>query len=118
LTDDGLPPLAASGLKLYDRLGSIAASLDRVAARAGRLSAGLKRLRHLLQRGLEETAALWPPVREAYKWVKRVARLLKNKEELAAKEVRRRLVQLLGRMRQAAAMAAEPSVGQGCNPFG
>ena len=35
LTDDGLPPLAASGLKLQDRLNPIAASLDRVAARAG-----------------------------------------------------------------------------------
>ena len=35
LTDDGLPPLAASGLKLHDRLSRIAASLDRVAARRG-----------------------------------------------------------------------------------
>jgi hypothetical protein len=26
LTDDGLPPLAASGLKLHDRLSDIAAS--------------------------------------------------------------------------------------------
>ncbi|SRR5579875_55238 len=31
LTDDGRPPLAASGLKLKDRLGAVAASLDRVA---------------------------------------------------------------------------------------
>jgi hypothetical protein len=117
LTDDGLPPLATAGLKLHDRLSRIAASLDRVAARAGGLSVGLKRLQHLLRRGLEETAALWPPVREAYKWVKRVARLLKNKAKLAAKEVRRRLVQLLGRMRQAAAIAVEPSVGKGLRHF-
>jgi hypothetical protein len=117
LTDDGLPPLAASGLKLHDRLSRIAASLDRVAARAGGVSGGLKRLQHLLQRGLEETAALWPPVREAYKWVKRVARLLKNKAKLSAQDVRRRLVQLLGRMRQAAAMAAEPLVGKGLRHF-
>src|SRR5262249_26559029 len=34
LTDDGLPPWAASGLKLHDRLSRIAASLDRVAALA------------------------------------------------------------------------------------
>ena len=60
LTDDGLPPLAASGLKLHDRLSRIAASLDRVAARAGGLPGGLKRLRQLLRRGLEETAALFP----------------------------------------------------------
>jgi hypothetical protein len=76
LTDDGLPPLAASGLKLQDRLSQIAASLDRVAAQAGSLPGGLKRLQQLLRRGLEEAAALFPPVREAYKWVKRAARVL------------------------------------------
>jgi hypothetical protein len=69
LTDDGLPPLAASGLKLQDRLSQIAASLDQVAALAGSLPGGLKRLQQLLRRGLEQTAALFPPVREAYKWV-------------------------------------------------
>ena len=68
LTDDGLPPLAAAGLKLHDRLSRIAASLDHVASLAGGLSGGLSRLRQLLRRGLEETAALWPAVREAYKW--------------------------------------------------
>jgi transposase-like protein len=31
LTDDGRPPLAASGLKLHDRLTAVAASLERVA---------------------------------------------------------------------------------------
>jgi hypothetical protein len=117
LTDDGLPPLAASGLKLQDRLSQIAASLDQVAARAGGLPGGLKRLRQLLRRGLEETAALFPPVREAYEWVKRVARILKNQEQLAAPKVRRRLVQLLVRMRQAAATADEPSVPKGLRHF-
>ena len=110
LTDDGLPPLAAAGLKLHDRLSRIAASLDHVASLAGGLPGGLSRLRQLLRRGLEETAALWPPVREAYKWVKRVARILKNEEGLPAKKVRRRLVQLLGRMRRAATTTGEPSV--------
>jgi hypothetical protein len=33
LTDDGRPPLAASGLRLRDRLAAVAASLDRVAQR-------------------------------------------------------------------------------------
>ena len=117
LTDDGLPPLAASGLKLQDRLSQIAASLDRVAARAGSLPGGLKRLGQLLRRGLEETAALFPPVREAYKWVKRVARILKNQEQLPAAKVRRRLVQLLVRMRRAAATADEPSVEEGLRHF-
>ena len=117
LTDDGRPPLAASGLKLHDRLNQIAASLDHVAARAESLPGGLKRLRQLLRRGLEETAALWPGVREAYPWVKRVARALKNQEQLPAKTVRCRLTQLLGRMRQAAATATEPAVRAGLRHF-
>ena len=117
LTDDGLPPLAAPGLKLQDRLSQIAASLDQVAARAGSLPGGLPRLQQLLRRGLEETAALFPPVRQAYKWVKRVARILKNQEQLPAPKVRRRLVQLLARMRQAAATADEPSVRDSLRHF-
>jgi hypothetical protein len=110
LTDDGLPPLAASGLKLRDRLGEVAASLDRVQALAGALPGGLRRLRQLLRRGLEETAALWPEVRAAYRWVKQVARLLKDRAKRPASEVRRRLAQVLSRMRQAAARAPEASV--------
>ena len=98
LTDDGLPPLSASGLKRQDRLSRIAASLDDVVAKAGDLPGGLKRLRQLLRRGLEETAALFPAVRESYQWVKRAARILKNEEGLPAKKVRRRMVQLLARM--------------------
>jgi hypothetical protein len=117
LTDDGLPPLAAAGLKLQDRLSQIAASLDQVAARAGSLPGGLSRLQLLLRRGLEQTAALFPPVREAFKWVKRVARILKNQEQLSAPKVRRRLVQLLVRMRQAAATTDEPSVRDGLKHF-
>jgi hypothetical protein len=35
LTDDGRPPLEASGLKLADRLTKVAASLDRVVAKRG-----------------------------------------------------------------------------------
>jgi hypothetical protein len=117
LTDDGLPPLAASGLKLHDRLSRIAASLDHVAAEAGNWPGGLVRLRRLLRRGLEETAALFPAVRESYKWVKRAARILKNEGGLPAKTVRRRLVQLLSRMRQAAATTGEPSVRAGLRQF-
>jgi hypothetical protein len=36
LTDDGRPPLEASGLKLHDRLQAIAESLDRVEEKGGR----------------------------------------------------------------------------------
>lgn len=38
LTDDGRPPLEASGLKLHDRLSQISASIDRVAQKGGCLS--------------------------------------------------------------------------------
>ena len=117
LTDDGLPPLAASGLKLHDRLDRIAASLDRVAAKAGDLPGGLVRLRQVLRRGLEETAALFPAVRESYQWVKRAARILKNEEGLPAKKVRRRLVQRRVRMRKAATTTGEPSVRSGLKQF-
>jgi hypothetical protein len=117
LTDDGLPPLAASGLKLQDRLSRIAASLDRVATRAGSLPGGLKRLQPWLRRGLEETADLFPAVREAYRWVNRVARILRNEARSPAKTVRRRLVQLLARMRRAAATTQEPWVGTSLKHF-
>jgi hypothetical protein len=103
VTADGRPPLDAPGLVLHDRLAAIAASLDRVAARAGTLPGGLKRLRQLLRRGLEETAALWPAVRVAYRWVRQVAHLLKNREQRPVPEIRRRLSRLLSGMRQAAA---------------
>jgi hypothetical protein len=102
LTDDGLPPLAASGLKLHDRLDKIAASLDWVSTHVGDLPRGLGKLRQLLRRGLDETAALWPPVRAAYRWVQRVARVLKNRSQRPARAVRRALSQLLSQMRRAA----------------
>ena len=35
LTDDGRPPLEASGLRLRDRLAEVAGSLDRVGAKRG-----------------------------------------------------------------------------------
>jgi Transposase, Mutator family len=110
LTDDGLPPLAASGLKLQGRLGKIAASLDRVVAKAGGLPGGLRKLRQLLHKGLQETAALWPAVKAAYRWVNRVARLLGNERKLPAAAVRRRLSQILNQMRQAGQRAPDGGV--------
>jgi hypothetical protein len=107
LTDDGRPPLVASGLRLHQRLEAIGASLDRVAAPAGALPGGLQKLRGLLRRGLEETAALWPPVRGAYRWVKRVAKVLANAAQRPAADVRRRLSRILSEMRQAAAQTQE-----------
>lgn len=65
LTDDGLPPLSAAGLKLPGRLTWIVSSLDRVRDQLGGLPKPLARLRELLHKGLTETAALWPPVQTA-----------------------------------------------------
>src|SRR5262249_62297338 len=104
----GRPPLAARGLKLHRRLEAIAASLARVADRAGALPAGLGKLRRLLLRGLEETAPLWPAVRAADGWVKRVARVLANHDASPAAVVRRRLSGGVARMRRAARAAHRP----------
>jgi hypothetical protein len=112
LTDDGRPPLAASGLKLQERLTEVAASLDRVATQAGRPPRGLEKLRRLLRRGLEQTASLWPPVQTTYRWVKRVSRLLENQGEQPAKQVRRGLSALLSKIRRAAAQARDPAVAE------
>jgi hypothetical protein len=60
----------------------------------------------LLRRGLEETAPLWPEVRVAYRWVRQVARVLKNQAKQPAAAVRQQLAGLLGAMRQAAVKAA------------
>lgn len=112
LTDDGRPPLAASGLKLQDRLTKVAASLDRVATKARHLPKGLEKLRRLLRRGLEQTAVLWPPVRATYRWVKRVAHLLENKAKRPGRQVRRGLSALLSKIRQAAKKAKNPVVAE------
>jgi hypothetical protein len=117
VTDDGRPPLAAPGLVLYDRLEAIAASLDRVAARAGTLPVGLKKLRQLLRRGLQETVALWPAVRVAYRWVKQVAQLLQNRAERPAAELRRRLSRILSAMRRAAAQTEAEELRQQLRHF-
>ena len=42
LTDDGLPPLSASGLKLHQRLNLIVTSLDRLFDKTGDVPEGLK----------------------------------------------------------------------------
>jgi hypothetical protein len=51
LTDDGPPPLSASGLKLHQRLNLIVSSLNRALAEAGNWPGGLKALRQLLAKG-------------------------------------------------------------------
>jgi len=110
LTDDGRPPLDASGLRLLGRLEKIGASLDRVAGKVGRLPKELEKLRRLLRRGLEETAPLWPAVRATYRWVKRVARLLGKEGKRSGKDVRRGLSGLLSKIRQTASESKDPVV--------
>jgi hypothetical protein len=117
LTDDGRPPLAAAGLKLHERLEQVVASLDRVAAQTGGLAGGLKKLRHLLRQGLETTAELWPPVRAAYGWVQRVARLLDNPEEQSVAQLRRRWSGLLGALRRVARRCPERAVREQLDHF-
>jgi hypothetical protein len=50
----------------------------------------LTRLRAILAKGLEATAASWPEVRTAFGWVRRLAAVLANKKELDAAAARRR----------------------------
>ena len=114
LTDDRLPPLGESGLLLHDRLSRISASLDRLIQRLGgdRLPRGLLQLQRLLKRGLEETAELWPQVREAYVWVKRVSVLLKNEAELSSEQLQQGLKRLLSQMRRAAETSEHEAVSR------
>ena len=89
LTDDGRPPLEASGLKLHDRLAA-----GRREPRPGRRQKGLPkeltRLRAILGKGLEATEASWPEIREAFGWVRRLAAVLANKTGHDAAAVRTR----------------------------
>ncbi|HEX2081524.1 MAG TPA: ISNCY family transposase [Longimicrobium sp.] len=94
LTDDGPPPLSASGLQLHERLSQIRDSLERVEKR-GPLPKPLARLKALLGKGLDQTHDLWPDVRVAFAWVHTAARILNNEETLSAPEVQRRLQALL-----------------------
>jgi hypothetical protein len=72
----------------------------------------LVRLQAILQRGLTETASLWPEVRVAYRWVHRAAHVLTNEDQHPGVAVKRRLRGLLGAMmrHRAAAGALAPAL--------
>lgn len=70
------------------------------------MPAELKRLRQLLRKGLQETAALFPRVRVAYCYVWRVAKLLKNRAGLCGRKIKAKLQRLLRQMRGRAARDA------------
>jgi hypothetical protein len=60
----------------------------------------LLKLRALLQRGLDETASLWPDIACAFGWVQQAARVLENPANQSAEQVHRRYRGLLGAMRR------------------
>lgn len=101
LTDDGRPPLEASGLKLHKRLSSITASLERVAEKRA-LPTELQKLKGLLQGGLEATATLWPVLQLVYTWVWKAAHILGENGASSATQARRQLGGLLGAMKRQA----------------
>src|SRR5262249_26097119 len=63
-------------------------------------------------RGVGGGAALWREVRVASRWVRQVARVLKNQAQQPAAAVRQQLAGLLGALRQAAAKAGGVVGGQ------
>jgi hypothetical protein len=52
-------------------------------------------MKQLLERGLAETAALWEPLRRAYRWIHAAAHVLANTEEQPATLVRQAFVRVL-----------------------
>jgi hypothetical protein len=73
----------------------------------------LGRLQTLLHRGVTKTAALWPDVRVASRWVHRAAHVLTHEDQGTGAAVTRRLGGLLGAMtrHRAAAGALAPALG-------
>jgi hypothetical protein len=55
----------------------------------------LRRLRRLIEAGLERTRDLWPDIERAYGWVHALARVLGNPDGLAAPRVERRFAGLI-----------------------
>jgi hypothetical protein len=70
----------------------------------------------LIERGLAGTAALWPDIACAYRWVHALAHLLGNAAQEPAAQVRRRVDGLLGAMHQHRARAGRlaPAITHCC----
>jgi hypothetical protein len=77
------------------------------------LPKALGRLKTLLRRGLDVTAALWPEVRVAYGWGHRAVHILHHAPQDTGAAVKRRLHGLLGAMGQHQAKAGPlaPAIG-------
>jgi len=93
-----IPPLAAPGLKLHERLSLIAGSLERV-SQGGDLLSSLDKLHRLLTKGIAATEQLWPEVQAGYALVHRAAHVLTNGDHLSSKEVQQQYERLLEEMR-------------------
>src|ERR1043166_6104952 len=78
---------------------------SRAGGKKGALPKELGRLKLILQRGLDDTAPLWPDVRTTYGWVQRAAHILNNEDQHGEAMVKRRLQGLLGAMSQPRARA-------------
>jgi hypothetical protein len=55
-------------------------------------------LQHLLARGLDSTASLWPPLKLTYAWVHQAAHILANHDQLTGEQVRAQYQDLLACM--------------------
>jgi hypothetical protein len=55
-------------------------------------------LLNLIERGLEQTAALWPDIERAYRWIHQAAHILNNHADEDAAMVQRRFNGMLGAM--------------------
>jgi hypothetical protein len=71
------------------------------------LPPALTKLRLLVERGLTETAALWPEVCFAFAWVHQAAAVLKNKPRSCGAIVRRRYTAFLRRLSCAESQAGK-----------
>jgi hypothetical protein len=63
------------------------------------LPPSLKQLQHLLTKGLQATASLWPPLQNAYCFLHQAKVILANPEQDAGQCVRERYLALLAQMR-------------------
>jgi hypothetical protein len=81
------------------------------------LPPALKQLQHLLLKALQRTAALWPPIAQAYAWVQRAAHVLANAEQLAGAQVRLQFEHLLDEMQTHQARARLGSLSGAVDHF-
>jgi hypothetical protein len=80
--------LDAPGLRLYERVTHIRDSIGRVQKK--RVPPALKQLHQLLTKGLQATAALWPPLQRASSLVRQAAQVLANEPQHSGAQVRSR----------------------------